>query len=168
MIDRHHRLLCRRCRCRMALIRTRGPDCDADRRTDAVRNEDQYAGTGFAERVEIEDSSARKLRKGYEEKEALVGVEVLRETERIIMLNVIDNQWKTTCCHGPLKEGIGLQGYGQKRPADRVQEASFKMFQEMMDPSTTRPSVTFFPAGGEDEGPGDERAADSAFPGRRG
>ena len=47
----------------------------------------------------------------------LVGAEVMRETERMIMLNVIDNQWKDHLLSmDHLKEGIGLRGYGQKDP----------------------------------------------------
>ncbi|MDP2998022.1 MAG: preprotein translocase subunit SecA [Bryobacterales bacterium] len=85
-------------------------------------------------RVEMEDSVRETLRKRYEEKEQLVGVEVLRETERIIMLNVIDNQWKDNLLSmDHLKEGIGLQGYGQKDPLIEYKKESFKMFQEMMD-----------------------------------
>jgi preprotein translocase subunit SecA len=107
-------------------------------------------------RVEMEDEIREKLRKRYEEKEALVGVEVLRETERIIMLNVIDSQWKDNLLSmDHLKEGIGLQGYGQKDPLVEYKKESFKIFQEMMDrieDETIR--YIFYLQVGEDAGPG--------------
>ncbi len=85
-------------------------------------------------RVEMEDSIRERLRRRYDEKEALVGPEVLRETERIIMLNVIDGQWKDNLLSmDHLKEGIGLRGYGQKDPLVEYKKESFEMFQDMMD-----------------------------------
>ena len=58
----------------------------------------------------------------------------MRETERMIMLNVIDNQWKDHLLSmDHLKEGIGLRGYGQKDPLVEYKKESFKLFQAMMD-----------------------------------
>ena len=72
--------------------------------------------------------------KRYEEKEALVGAAVMRETERMIMLHVIDDQWKDHLLSmDHLKEGIGLRGYGQKDPLVEYKKESFVLFQEMMD-----------------------------------
>jgi preprotein translocase subunit SecA len=89
------------------------------------------------DREEIEESVVEQLSKRYEEKEQMLGPEgasVMRETERMIMLTVIDNQWKDhllTMDH--LKEGIGLRGYGQKDPLVEYKKESFKLFQAMMD-----------------------------------
>ena len=70
----------------------------------------------------------------YEEKEQVIGAENLRHAERIIMLNVVDNQWKDHLLSmDHLKEGIGLRGYGQKDPLIEYKKESFKMFQDMMD-----------------------------------
>jgi preprotein translocase subunit SecA len=86
------------------------------------------------ERNEIEEIVYEKLVKRYEEKEALIPPEVLRETERIVMLNVIDSQWKDHLLSmDHLKEGIGLRGYGQKDPLVEYKKESFILFQEMMD-----------------------------------
>jgi preprotein translocase subunit SecA len=58
----------------------------------------------------------------------------MREAERIIMLNVIDNQWKDHLLSmDHLKEGIGLRGYGQKDPLIEYKKESFALFQDMMD-----------------------------------
>ena len=58
----------------------------------------------------------------------------MRDAERIVMLNVIDNQWKDHLLSmDHLKEGIGLRGYGQKDPLIEYKKESFQMFQDMMD-----------------------------------
>ena len=58
----------------------------------------------------------------------------MRETERMIMLNVIDNQWKDHLLSmDHLKEGIGLRGYGQKDPLIEYKKESYVLFQDMMD-----------------------------------
>jgi preprotein translocase subunit SecA len=70
----------------------------------------------------------------YEEKERMIGAENLRQAEQVIMLNVIDNQWKDHLLSmDHLKEGIGLRGYGQKDPLVEYKKESFTMFQDMMD-----------------------------------
>jgi len=85
-------------------------------------------------RIEMEEYILEKLRRRYEEKEALVGPEVMREMERMVWLNVIDQQWKDhllTMDH--LKEGIGMRAYGQKDPLIEYKKEGFRLFQEMMD-----------------------------------
>jgi preprotein translocase subunit SecA len=52
----------------------------------------------------------------------------------MVMLNVIDNQWKDHLLSmDHLKEGIGLRGYGQKDPLIEYKKESFTLFQDMMD-----------------------------------
>ena len=64
----------------------------------------------------------------------MIGAELMRETERMIMLNVIDNQWKDHLLSmDHLKEGIGLRGYGQKDPLIEYKKESYILFQDMMD-----------------------------------
>jgi preprotein translocase subunit SecA len=95
--------------------------------------------TPFAEmnREEIEDAIYDQCVAKYTEKEAMLGPDgaaIMRETERMIMLNVIDNQWKDNLLSmDHLKEGIGLRGYGQKDPLIEYKKESFQMFQDMMD-----------------------------------
>jgi preprotein translocase subunit SecA len=70
----------------------------------------------------------------YEDKERMVGPDNMREAERIVMLNVIDNQWKDHLLSmDHLKEGIGLRGYGQKDPLIEYKKEGFEMFQDMME-----------------------------------
>jgi preprotein translocase subunit SecA len=70
----------------------------------------------------------------YEERESIWGAERMREHERMIMLQIVDAQWKDhllTMDH--LKEGIGLRGYGQRDPLVEYKRESFDLFEALMD-----------------------------------
>jgi len=83
---------------------------------------------------EIEDHINELLERRFKEKEDLIGPENMREAERVVMLNVIDSQWKDHLLSmDHLKEGIGLRGYGQKDPLIEYKKESFELFQDMMD-----------------------------------
>jgi len=70
----------------------------------------------------------------YQAKEAYLPAEQMRLSERMIMLQVVDNQWKDhLLAMDHLKEGIGLRGYGQKDPLIEYKKESYEMFQAMMD-----------------------------------
>ncbi|MDW8130320.1 MAG: preprotein translocase subunit SecA [Bryobacterales bacterium] len=85
-------------------------------------------------REALEEILYQQLVAKYEEKERLIGPEVMRQTERLIMLHVIDNQWKDHLLSmDHLREGIGLRGYGQKDPLVEYKKESFLLFQEMWD-----------------------------------
>ena len=89
------------------------------------------AGLG---RADMEDRIYEILERRYKEKEDLVTPDVMRETERIIMLNVIDSQWKDHLLSmDHLREGIGLRGYGQKDPLIEYKKESFKLYEAMRD-----------------------------------
>jgi len=91
------------------------------------------AMTGLS-REEIERNATDLLIERYDEKERMIGPENLRQAEQIIMLNVVDNQWKDHLLSmDHLKEGIGLRSYGQKDPLIEYKKESFTMFQDMMD-----------------------------------
>jgi preprotein translocase subunit SecA len=84
--------------------------------------------------AEMEDAICEQLDKKYDEKEQLLGPEVMRATERMLMLHVIDGQWKDHLLSmDSLKEGIGLRGYGQKDPLVEYKKESFQLFQDMVD-----------------------------------
>jgi preprotein translocase subunit SecA len=85
-------------------------------------------------REEIEEHINALLEGRFKEKEELIGPENMREAERVVMLNVIDTQWKDHLLSmDHLKEGIGLRGYGQKDPLIEYKKESFQLFQDMMD-----------------------------------
>jgi preprotein translocase subunit SecA len=84
-------------------------------------------------RQELGDAIFDKLKERYDAKEALIGAEAMRYHERMIMLSVIDAQWKDHLLSmDHLKEGIGLRGYGQHDPLVEYKRESFDMFEEMM------------------------------------
>jgi len=92
------------------------------------------AELGRMNREEIEDYTVDLLTKKYQEKEDLVGADIMRQTERMVMLQVIDDQWKDHLLSmDHLKEGIGLRGYGQKDPLVEYKKESFELFQSMME-----------------------------------
>jgi preprotein translocase subunit SecA len=83
---------------------------------------------------EIEDLIWEKLKAKYAVKEKQIGEEAMRTYERIIMLNIIDAQWKDhLLALDHLKQGIGLVGYGQKDPLVEYKKESFDLFQAMLD-----------------------------------
>ena len=84
-------------------------------------------------RQELGDAIFDKLKARYEAKEKLIGAEAMRYHERMIMLSVIDAQWKDHLRDmDHLKEGIGLRGYGQHDPLVEYKRESFDMFEAMM------------------------------------
>jgi preprotein translocase subunit SecA len=84
-------------------------------------------------RQELGDAIFEKLKERYEAKEKLIGPEAMRHHERMIMLSVIDQQWKDHLLGmDHLKEGIGLRGYGQHDPLVEYKKESFDMFEAMM------------------------------------
>ena len=94
------------------------------------------------EKLELETKSAEEIgdaiwalaKTSYEEKDRIVGGELLRRVERDIMLQVVDHQWKDHLYSlDHLKEGIGLRGYGQRDPLVEYKKESFALFQDMKD-----------------------------------
>jgi preprotein translocase subunit SecA len=83
---------------------------------------------------EIQANIWEKLKAHYAAKEEQIGSEAMRTYERIIMLNIIDAQWKDHLLSlDHLKQGIGLVGYGQKDPLVEYKKQSFDLFQAMLD-----------------------------------
>src|SRR5947209_367494 len=81
---------------------------------------------------EIRDEAWAQVLASYDQKEQLIGREILQRIERDIMLQVVDTQWKDHLYSlDHLKEGIGLRGYGQKDPLVEYKRESFEMFQDM-------------------------------------
>ncbi len=99
----------------------------ADRRQFPVRpsHQPQAAGRAPASRDRSAHHRAAPASATRRRKRS-VGADVMRETERMIMLHVIDDQWKDHLLSmDHLKEGIGLRGYGQKDPLVEYKKESF-------------------------------------------
>jgi preprotein translocase subunit SecA len=72
------------------------------------------------------------IKQSYQEKEDLIGGELMRRVERDIMLQIVDAQWKDHLYSlDHLKEGIGLRGYGQRDPLVEYKKESYTLFQDM-------------------------------------
>ena len=69
----------------------------------------------------------------YETKEAeFPEPEMIREAERVVLLKVIDRKWMNHIDDmDQLRQGIGLQAYGQRDPLVEYKMAGFDMFDEM-------------------------------------
>ena len=96
----------------------------------------ETGGLDFADRTsdEIRDALWEKISTSYDQKDKLVGREVLQRVERDIMLQIVDAQWKDHLYSlDHLKEGIGLRGYGQRDPLIEYKKESFALFQAMKE-----------------------------------
>ena len=92
---------------------------------------------------EVKEMSQKELKhmlkeravKGYEAKEAeFPEPEQIREAERVILLKVIDRKWMDHIDDmDQLRQGIGLQSYGQKNPLVEYKMFGYDMFGEMTD-----------------------------------
>ena len=73
-----------------------------------------------------------EVKNAYESKEKEAGSEMMRYLERMMVLQVVDSQWKDhLLAMDHLKEGIGLRGYGQRDPLVEYKKEGFDMFSEM-------------------------------------
>ena len=70
----------------------------------------------------------------YRNREQELGADAMRQLERVVMLQVIDTQWKDHLLSmDHLKEGIGLRGYGQRDPLTEYKREAFDLFQDMVE-----------------------------------
>jgi preprotein translocase SecA subunit len=82
---------------------------------------------------QAQERVVQEVTEAYERKEAQFGAPMLRQLEKVIMLQTIDTLWKDHLLNmDHLKEGIGLRGYGQKNPLQEYQKEGFEMFEEMV------------------------------------
>ena len=83
--------------------------------------------------IEIAEKRALDL---YEEKEKTLfpEIEQFREAERIILLRSIDNHWMNHIDDmDQLRQGIGLQSYGQRDPVQEYKFQGYEMFEDMIN-----------------------------------
>jgi preprotein translocase subunit SecA len=92
-------------------------------KTDADLTDD-----GVRERV------VRAAKEQYAAKEAQVGPELMRQFERGLMLQTLDQQWRDHLSNlDHLRQGIHLRGYAQKNPKQEYKRESFELFSDMLD-----------------------------------
>ena len=87
----------------------------------------------------------------YDQREAEFTEPVMRQIEKIVMLQTLDMLWKDhLLAMDHLKEGIGLRGYAQQNPLVEYQKEGFSMFEALMAVMQTgRRRESFFGAGAE-------------------
>jgi len=70
----------------------------------------------------------------YGSKEKEYGGDMMRHLEKMILLTTIDQLWKDhLLAMDHLRDGVGLQGYGQKDPIVVYKKEAFRFFGMMMD-----------------------------------
>ncbi|MCG6860955.1 MAG: preprotein translocase subunit SecA [Chromatiaceae bacterium] len=70
----------------------------------------------------------------YEDKQKVVGADVMRQLEKAVMLQTLDTQWKDhLAAMDYLRQGIHLRGYAQKNPKQEYKREAFEMFSAMLD-----------------------------------
>jgi preprotein translocase subunit SecA len=82
---------------------------------------------------EIEEALLTKAHEKYDQKETVIGAAAMRYHERMLMLQIVDAQWKDhLLAMDHLKEGIGLRGYGQRDPLVEYKKESYGLFEALM------------------------------------
>ncbi len=85
-------------------------------------------------RDELADQLIDDAAAAYDEVEERFGEENMRKVERHVMLAVIDRLWiEHLTAMDELREGVGLQAYGQKDPLIVYKTEGFKLFQTLLD-----------------------------------
>ncbi|ASN92377.1 preprotein translocase subunit SecA [Campylobacter jejuni] len=84
--------------------------------------------------IEMQDKLSQILENSYNEKMSRLGIKELRNIERILYLQVLDNAWREHLYQMDiLKTGIGLRGYNQKDPLVEYKKESYNLFLELVN-----------------------------------
>lgn len=84
--------------------------------------------------IEIQDKLSQILENSYNEKMSRLEIKELRNIERILYLQVLDNVWREHLYQMDiLKTGIGLRGYNQKDPLVEYKKESYNLFLELVN-----------------------------------
>ncbi|MCK5242909.1 preprotein translocase subunit SecA [bacterium] len=84
-------------------------------------------------REKLTEEFKMQVEKGFGNQETLLGTEVMRQLERALLLQIVDQRWKEHLYDmDKLKEGIGLRAYGQKDPLLEYKREGFNMFADMI------------------------------------
>jgi preprotein translocase subunit SecA len=86
------------------------------------------------EKEEIIDLMKELVRQKYEEREAELGSELMREFEKVVTLRAVDSKWMDHIdAMDQLRQGIHLRAYGGTDPLRDYQMEGFEMFQQMIE-----------------------------------
>jgi preprotein translocase subunit SecA len=96
--------------------------------TDLVAKREELDAEGIAEQV------TGAVEQHFGDREIQLGAETMRQLEKHIMLNVLDQNWKEHLARMDyLRQGIHLRGYAQKQPKQEYKREAFELFSEMLD-----------------------------------
>lgn len=86
-----------------------------------------------AKRIEeLRNELLEGVKQAYEKKEQDVGADTFRYLEKMMLLQVLDSQWKDHLLSmDHLKEGVGLRGYGQRDPLVEYKKEAFEIFGDL-------------------------------------
>jgi preprotein translocase subunit SecA len=80
----------------------------------------------------VHDRFVDEALEAYDAKETSVGADVMRELERVVLLNITDTKWREHLYEMDyLQEGIHLRAYAQKDPITEYRREAFEMFEEL-------------------------------------
>jgi preprotein translocase subunit SecA len=83
---------------------------------------------------EITELLKKLVREKYEEREAHLGTETMREFEKVVTLRAVDSKWMDHIdAMDQLRQGIHLRAYGGTDPLREYQFEGFEMFQQMIE-----------------------------------
>ncbi|EJW7567524.1 preprotein translocase subunit SecA [Campylobacter jejuni] len=84
--------------------------------------------------IEMQDKLSQILENSYNEKMLRLEIKELRNIERILYSQVLDNAWREHLYQMDiLKTGIGLRGYNQKDPLVEYKKESYNLFLELVN-----------------------------------
>ncbi|EAJ5160683.1 preprotein translocase subunit SecA [Campylobacter jejuni] len=84
--------------------------------------------------IEMQDKLSQILENSYNEKMSRLEIKELRNIERILYLQVLDNAWREHLYQMDiLKTGIGFRGYNQKDPLVEYKKESYNLFLELVN-----------------------------------
>lgn len=82
----------------------------------------------------LREKILQELVNAFEQKEQLIGSDMMRRVEKGVMLEVLDSLWKEhLAAMDYLRKGIGLRGYAQKNPKQEYKRESFELFSDLLD-----------------------------------
>jgi preprotein translocase subunit SecA len=101
---------------------------------DRAKLEEEVGGKANLTREELIETLKKDAQAAYDDREAEIGAENLRELERRVVLSVLDRKWRDHLYEMDyLREGIYLRAYSQRDPLVEYQREGFDMFTAMMD-----------------------------------
>ncbi|MBU1308182.1 MAG: preprotein translocase subunit SecA [Gammaproteobacteria bacterium] len=82
----------------------------------------------------LRERIVQEVDNAYQQKEQMVGPQVLRQFEKAIMLQSLDTHWKEhLAAMDHLRQGINLRGYAQKNPKQEYKREAFELFSAMLE-----------------------------------